>query len=88
VCTIHHIGSTAILGLKAKLIIDIAIELDNFGVGFECVKALSLLGYRHRSIPELPDRHYWRKGEPRTHQIHMYAKGSKYFYEQFIFEIS
>ncbi|MFD2177894.1 GrpB family protein [Veronia pacifica] len=85
VTSIHHIGSTAIPGLKAKPIIDIAIELDDFALGFDCIEALSRLDYRHRIIPELPDRHYWSKGEPRTHQIHMYAQDSVYLHEQLLF---
>lgn len=83
--TIHHIGSTAVSGLKAKPIIDIAIELHEFEMGFECIDLLSQLGYRHRIILELPDRHYWSKGEPRTHQIHMYSKGSVHLYKQILF---
>ena len=75
VSSIHHIGSTAVPGLKAKPIIDMAIELYTFDLGFECIEFLSGINYKHRIIPELPDRHYWSKGEPRTHQIHMYEEG-------------
>jgi GrpB-like predicted nucleotidyltransferase (UPF0157 family) len=82
---IHHIGSTAVAGLKAKPIIDIAIEIHEFELGYKCIEPLNSLGYKHRIIPELPDRHYWSKGEPRTHQIHMYAKGSKYLHQQLLF---
>lgn len=83
--SIYHIGSTAVPGLKAKPIIDIAIELHDFESGFECIEQLSCLDYRHRIISELPDRHYWSKGNPRTHQIHMYAKNSVYLHEQILF---
>ena len=33
----------------------------------------------------MPDRHYFSKGEPRTHQIHMYQSGSEYLIEQLKF---
>lgn len=33
----------------------------------------------------LPERHYFSKGEPRTHQIHMYQSGNKYLHEQLKF---
>lgn len=82
---IHHIGSTAVPGLKAKPIIDIAVELHSFELGFACVSELSELGYRHRILAELPDRHYWSKGEPRTHQIHMFRPGSRYLADALCF---
>ena len=82
---IYHIGSTAVPGLKAKPIIDIAIELFNFTDGFQCTEPLKSIGYKHRIIPELPDRHYFSKGDPRTHQIHMYRPKSRYLLEQLLF---
>jgi GrpB-like predicted nucleotidyltransferase (UPF0157 family) len=45
---IHHIGSTAVKGLIAKQIIDIAIEIKNFSDGEKCVTALEGLGYLYR----------------------------------------
>ena len=33
----------------------------------------------------MPDRHYFSKGEPRTHQIHMHQSGSKFLIEQLKF---
>ena len=85
VANIHHIGSTAVPGLKSKPIIDIAIELFSFDDGFQCIDPLSQIGYRHRIIPELPDRHYFSKGDPRTHQIHMHKPKSKYLWEHLQF---
>ena len=85
VSNIYHIGSTAVPGLKAKPIIDIAIELFRFENGFQCAEPLSNIGYKHRIIAELPDRHYFSKGDPRTHQLHMYGQKSKYLLEQLRF---
>ena len=81
----HHIGSTAIKGLSAKPIIDIAIEIDKFDDGFLCIDGLKSLDYKHRILPELPGRHYFSKGEPRTYQIHMYPYGSIYLKKQIAF---
>lgn len=68
---IHHIGSTAVKGLKAKPIIDILavvsdlVSLDGKNsefekAGYECMGEFGIRG-----------RRYFRKGEEiRTHQIH------------------
>ncbi|WP_224930338.1 GrpB family protein [Bacillus safensis] len=82
---VHHIGSTAINGLSAKPIIDIAIEINHFVDGEQCVTALQGLGYSYRGTNVLPERHYFSKGEPRTHQIHMYQTGNRYLLEQINF---
>ena len=85
IAEIHHVGSTAVPGLRAKPIIDMAVVLYRFESGFKCVGPLETVGYRHRIIPELPERHYFSKGNPRTHQIHMYGPSSRYFWEQITF---
>lgn len=85
VLAIHHIGSTAVKGLCAKPILDIAVEIKSFKDGQHCVMPLERLAYDYKGINILPDRHYFIKGEPRTHQIHMYEKGSEYLIEQLKF---
>ncbi|MFU2018857.1 GrpB family protein [Peribacillus butanolivorans] len=85
ILAVHHIGSTAIKHLSAKPIIDIAIEVKGFQDGEKCVKALEILGYSYKGTNVLPDRYYFNKGEPRTHQIHMYQSGNKYLLEQLDF---
>ncbi|MCY7538793.1 GrpB family protein [Bacillus pumilus] len=47
IVNVHHIGSTAVNGLSAKPIIDIAIEIDCFLDGKQCVTALQELGYSY-----------------------------------------
>lgn len=79
---IHHIGSTAVKHLSAKPIIDIGIELRSFSDGELCVSPLKELGYSYKGTNILPERHYFNKGEPRTHQIHMYQQGSQFLQEQ------
>ena len=85
VVSCHHIGSTAVKDLHSKPIIDIAIEINQYDDGFNCIDNLSTIGYKHRILTELPDRHYFSKGEPRTHQIHMYQIGSIYLRKQIVF---
>lgn len=46
---------------------------------------LGKLGYVYKGTAILQDRHYFLKGEPRMHQIHLYEIGSKYLLEQLAF---
>lgn len=85
ILSVHHIGSTAVKNLSAKPIIDIAIELREFQLGNQCVRGLERLGYAYKGTNILPDRHYFNKGEPRTHQIHMYQTDSLYLKKQLAF---
>lgn len=85
VVDIHHIGSTAVKGVKAKPIIDIAVEIEEYNNGIYCVNPLRDLGYSYGGVNVLPERHYFYKGEPRTHQIHMYQTGNEYLREQLKF---
>jgi len=82
IVAVHHIGSTAVEGLAAKPIIDIAIELENFETGKNAMKSLEEIGYTYHGTNILPERHYFTKGEPRTHQIHLYEHRNKYLLEQ------
>src|SRR5699024_9500226 len=82
---IHHIGSTSVKYLSAKPIIDIAIEIKDFNDGKHISSSIEHLGYSYKGTNILPDRHYLIKGEPRTHQIHMYQHGNKYLLEQLRF---
>lgn len=85
ILSIHHIGSTSVRNLSSKPILDIAIVIPSFKIGLECVVPLEQLGYTYRGSDLLPDRHYFNKGEPRTHQIHMYESGNRYLIEQMSF---
>jgi GrpB-like predicted nucleotidyltransferase (UPF0157 family) len=85
ILAVHHIGSTAVKHLSAKPIIDIAIEINEFQDGEKCITPLETLGYAYKGTNVLPDRHYFNKGEPRTHQIHMYQSGNKYLLEHLAF---
>ncbi|MBE5106540.1 GrpB family protein [Bacillus thuringiensis] len=84
ILAIHHIGSTSIPYLSAKPIIDIAIELKDFKSVLKCIPMLEQLHYTYRK-DVLPERYYFNKGEPRTHQIHMYEQRNTHLIEQLSF---
>lgn len=71
VLDIQHIGSTAIPGMSAKPILDIGVAVNNFEAAAVCIGPLEALGYRYRGEFGIPRRHYFVKGEPCTHHLHM-----------------
>ena len=68
---IEHIGSTSICGIKAKPILDIAVAVEKYADGENCVEPLERLGYEYRGENGIAGRHYFVKGEPRTHHLHL-----------------
>lgn len=74
---IQHVGSTAIAvpGMLAKPILDIAIHIDQLDRVAACIPALATLGYTYKGEYGIPGRHYFRKGTPRTHHLHMMLPG-------------
>ncbi|MXY47674.1 MAG: GrpB family protein [Gemmatimonadetes bacterium] len=68
---IQHVGSTAIVGMPAKPILDIAIAVEDFEMARVCIAPLAALGYTFKGENGIPRRHYFTKGEPCTHHIHM-----------------
>jgi GrpB-like predicted nucleotidyltransferase (UPF0157 family) len=78
VVAVHHIGSTAIPGIKAKPIIDILLEVREVERLDERNTEMAALGYEARGEFGLPGRRFFLKGTDyhRTHHIHAYATGN------------
>lgn len=76
VLDIQHVGSTSILNVPAKPILDILIGVRDFDDAAACVGPMIAIGYAYRGENGIPRRHYFVKGEPRTHHIHMVEIGS------------
>lgn len=71
---IQHVGSTAIPGILAKPIVDIAIPVDSLAIADEWVKPLAELGYWNKGAqPDMPERRFFAKGseEKRTVYLHV-----------------
>ena len=77
VLDIQHVGSTSIPGMSAKPIIDIGIAVRNFEEAIECIEPMESLGYTYRGENGIPRRHYFVRGNPCTHHIHMLEPQSK-----------
>jgi GrpB-like predicted nucleotidyltransferase (UPF0157 family) len=68
---VEHIGSTAVPGLVAKPIIDIAVAVDIPARTPRLIRAVESLGYRYYGTFGLRGRHFFRKGEPATVHLHL-----------------
>jgi len=68
---IQHIGSTSVPGLIAKPILDIGIAIMDFEEGKRCIQPIESLGYEYKGENGIPGRHYFVKGNPTTHHLHI-----------------
>jgi GrpB-like predicted nucleotidyltransferase (UPF0157 family) len=72
---IHHVGSTAVLGLCAKAILDIDLEID--AKAFETVKArLETLGYTHEGDLGIAGREAFKNPKSPFPKHHLYVCAS------------
>lgn len=82
---IEHVGSTAVCGLSAKPIIDIAVAVREIADAESCVLPLEKIGYAYRGEQGIPGRHFFTKGETRTHHLHLVATDSDLWKNHLLF---
>ncbi len=85
VVAIEHVGSTAVCGLFAKPVIDITVAIREITDAEKCVMPLESIGYEYRGESGIPGRHYFVKGEPRTHHLHMVKLGGDLWRDHLLF---
>jgi len=68
---VQHVGSTAVPGMTAKPILDIAVAIPAHAIVAKCATSLSRLGYRYAYWADLPDDFTFEKGIERTHHVHL-----------------
>ena len=74
---IHHIGSTAVVGLCAKPVIDIMPVVVSLARVDAQKKAFEAIGYEVLGEFGIAGRRYLRKGgDARTHQLHIFEQGA------------
>jgi GrpB-like predicted nucleotidyltransferase (UPF0157 family) len=73
---IEHVGSTAIPNVPAKPILDILVGVEDFDEARVCIAPMLAIAYDYRGENGIPRRHYFVKGDPRTHHVHMVEVGS------------
>ncbi len=83
---IQHIGSTSIPSISAKPIIDILIALVQPGLTDNQIISLQSLGYLYEGqVLDLLEHHFFRKGMPRTHHIHIANFESDFWHRHILF---
>jgi GrpB-like predicted nucleotidyltransferase (UPF0157 family) len=73
---IEHVGSTAVPGLAAKGIVDILLGLRPLELRPPDLDAMARRGYVYRGELGIPGRHFFQKGRPPTHHVHVVEHGS------------
>ena len=70
---VEHVGSTAVPGLCAKPVIDIAVGAESLETGRGAIPALTALGYEFKGEAGIPGRHFFAKGsrDDRPHYVHV-----------------
>lgn len=83
---IHHIGSTAVPGLDAKPIIDIAVGVESLEASRPCIDRLSKIEYLY-SPYRGEVMHWFCKPDPakRTHHLHLIPAGSARIEDEIVF---
>ncbi len=76
---IEHIGSTAIPGVPAKPIIDIAVGVTSLLVAKRMKRTFTRLGYEYRGKRGVSGREFFVRGpeERRTHYVHVVVYGGR-----------
>ncbi|MFN2230870.1 MAG: GrpB family protein [Anaerolineae bacterium] len=75
VLDIQHVGSTAIPGIVAKPILDIAVAVRSFEAAYACVEPIVALGYEYHGENGIPRRHYFVRRDPDSGQtiVHLHV---------------
>ncbi len=81
---IEHVGSTAIPGIHAKPVLDIAAVVHPFPLSEKGRDALAKLGYEYRGEAGIPGREFFRT-DPRTRHLHLFTFDSEAFFQHVFF---
>ena len=76
---IEHVGSTAVPGLAAKPILDIMVGVGSLRGAEQYLQPLEQLGYECRGEAGVPGRLFLRKGDPRSHHLHVTESESEFW---------
>lgn len=69
---IEHVGSTAVPGLAAKPIIDIAVAVDSLTEAETFIQSLAALDYEYKGEAGTPGRRFFAKGPEQNRIIYLH----------------
>lgn len=75
VVEIEHVGSTAVVGMRAKPLIDVMIGVRSIDDHAALIPVMESLGYEYKGEFGIPGRHFFVLGDPTTHHVHMVEHG-------------
>ncbi len=76
---IHHIGSTSIIGMKAKPVIDILSVVKDINQIDLYNDQMIAIGFLPKGENGIPGRRYFQKGgDLRTHHLHLFQQGNQH----------
>lgn len=76
---IQHIGSTAVPGMAAKPIIDIAVQVPEDADPVALTRAMARAGYGYKGEHGLPGREFYVRGDPPAFHLHLVPAGSPHW---------
>jgi GrpB-like predicted nucleotidyltransferase (UPF0157 family) len=82
---IEHVGSTAIPGLQAKPIVDIAAATPTFEGFFPAIPRMEKIGYTFKGEFGIPRRHFFTLGDPTVIHLHIFEENGRDWREQLLF---
>lgn len=84
---VQHVGSTAITGILAKSVIDIALIVPSLKKSKQYLVVLKRAGYTLKKRDDRAERLFFTKGleSKRTHYLHVGQAGSRYVEDMIFF---
>jgi len=82
---LEHVGSTAVPRIAARPVIDILAGRPPKTPATPYIAALRQLGYEHMGTAGIPGREFFRRGEPRSHHLHLVSWTTAFWRDQLLF---
>src|SRR5262245_50308839 len=82
---LEHTGSTSVPGLIAKPVLDILAGYHHPVNLPALISGLQRASYVHRGTQGIPEREFFRRGDPRSYHLHLTQVGSKFWADHLTF---
>ena len=74
---LQHVGSTAVVSIRAKPIIDMAGGGDDLDVAEALIDQMKAIGYEYARDVRISGHRVFTKGAPETHLLHLVVYGGE-----------